>query len=265
MEIIEIKGLKATARHGVYEEEKRNPQPFVFDVRLELDARGAAKSDDVSDTVNYAEVSRLVYDFCTGNCFNLIERLAYGAAFLIAEKFTAIRAAEVTVHKPQAPVGLSFDDITVTARVERCDVLLSLGSSIGDGKKALDGAVEELGKLRGVTVKKVSDYIETEPYGGVACNKFLNCGVRIDCLLSPRELLERIHVIEAAFGRVRKRRWEDRTLDIDIIFFGDKIIREEGLSVPHPDYSARDFVLTPLKCIAPDFVCPVTGKRLTDM
>jgi 2-amino-4-hydroxy-6-hydroxymethyldihydropteridine diphosphokinase len=78
-------------------------------------------------------------------------------------------------------------------------------------------------------------------------------------------LLDIIHQIEGAAGRVRKERWGDRTLDIDIVFFGDKIIRQRGLSIPHPDYANRDFVLTPIKEIAPDFVCPLTGKRMSDM
>ena len=98
----------------------------------------------------------------------------------------------------------------------------------------------------------------------MAKNTFTNCGVKIECLISARGLLEEIHGIEKEFGRVRNERWGDRTLDIDIVFFGNKIIREEGLSVPHPDYRSRDFVVIPLKEIAPDFVCPVTGKRLSD-
>ncbi len=64
---------------------------------------------------------------------------------------------------------------------------------------------------------------------------------------------------------MRTKRWGDRTLDIDIIFFGDMIIAEEGLCIPHPDYKNRDFVLRPLKQIAPDFVCPLTHLRIADM
>lgn len=265
MSAIDIKGLEVTACHGVAPQEKTNPQPFFFDISIECDTSSAAKSDDVNDTVNYAEVCEIVTRFCKQNTFNLIERLAHGAAFTIVRKYAKISAAEVTVHKPQAPVGLPFSDISVTARAERNNVVLSLGSSEGDKKATLDGAIEELSSLDGVKVLKVSDYIQTQPYGGAARNEFLNCAVLVECLISPRGLLNAIHQIEAKFGRKREVRWGDRTLDIDIIFFGNKVVAEEGLSIPHPDYANRDFVLSPLKQIVPGFVCPVTGKRVSDI
>lgn len=264
MSAIDIKGLEVSACHGVLPQEKKTSQPFVFDISIECDISSAAKSDNVCDTVNYAEVCEIVTQFCKRNSFNLIERLAYGAAFTVVEKYANITAAEVTVHKPQAPVGLPFSDISVTARVERNKVVLSLGSSEGDKKATLDGAIKELSALDGVKVLKVSDYIKTQPYGGAAKNEFLNCAVLTECLISPRGLLNSIHGIEAKFGRKREVRWGDRTLDIDIIFFGNKVIAEEGLSVPHPDYKSRDFVLIPIKQIAPGLVCPVTGKRVFD-
>jgi 2-amino-4-hydroxy-6-hydroxymethyldihydropteridine diphosphokinase len=89
--------------------------------------------------------------------------------------------------------------------------------------------------------------------------------VEAECLIPPRALLDEIHKIESEGGRTRTVRWEDRTLDIDIIFFGDKIIAERGLAIPHPDYANRSFVLEPIKEIAPDFVCPVTRKRMSDL
>lgn len=265
MSAITVKGLKVSARHGVLSVEKINPQPFVFDIKIDCDACSAALSDNVSDTVNYAEVCALVTSFCKNNSFNLIETLAYGAAMKIAETFGASNAVEVTVHKPEAPVGLPFGDISVTARVERNTVVLSLGSSEGDRKATLDGAVKALNSLAGFKVLKVSDYIETEPYGGAAENAFLNCALTAECLLSPRGLLKNIRGIESDFGRVRTTRWGDRTLDVDIVFFGNKIIEEEGLCIPHPDYLNRSFVITPVKQIAPDFVCPVKHKRMSDL
>lgn len=264
MNEITIKGLKVAACHGVLPSEKDNPQPFVFDAVLGLDTDAAADSDSVSDTVDYAGVCALLNSFCKDNSFNLIERLAQGAAFIIMEKHPALRYARVTVHKPQAPVGLPVEDIAVTVTVERNTVLLSLGASLSDKKAALDGAIDCLKDIRGVTVTRVSDYMESEPYGGVARNTFLNCAVAAECLLSPRTLLKEIHSIEEKFGRKRTVRWEDRTLDIDIIFFGNKIIEEEGLTIPHSDYKSRGFVLAPLKQIAPYFTCPLTHKKIIE-
>lgn len=265
MSAISIKGLAVSACHGVLAEEKVNPQPFVFDIDIDCLTYAAACADDVNLTVNYAEVCQIVTAYCGGNCFNLIEKLAHGTAFLLARSFPQITAVSVTVHKPQAPIGLPFSDVSVSARVERNTVALSLGSSMGDGKATLDGALNKLAEIDGVKLLKVSDYIQSKPYGGAAHNTFTNCAALAECLLPPRVLLDEIHRIEADFGRVRDVRWGDRTLDIDIIFFGNKVIAEEGLCVPHPDYRNRGFVIAPLKSIAPDFVCPVTLKRIADM
>ncbi|MCM1438227.1 MAG: 2-amino-4-hydroxy-6-hydroxymethyldihydropteridine diphosphokinase [Roseburia sp.] len=264
MNEITVKGLRVEACHGVLPQEKVTPQPFVFDMEISCDTTAAAKSDDLSLTVNYGEVCRAVNGFCLGNSFNLIETLSHGAAFMLAGKFPQISKVTVTVHKPQAPVGLPFSDVSVSSTVERNTVILSLGSSMGDRQAALNFAIKSLGEINGVTVEKVSGYIATKPYGGVAENEFLNCAVKLNCLLPPRSLLEKIHVIESAAGRVRGKRWGDRTLDIDIVFFGGKIIAEEGLCVPHPDYFNRPFVLVPIKQIAPDFVCPLLHKRMSD-
>ena len=265
MSVIEIKGLKVEACHGVHEEEKRSPQPFVFDIKLFLDCVKASNSDDIFSTVNYSEVSHLVYDYCKGNTFNLIEKLSYGAAMLIAEKYPALNAVEVTVHKPHAPIGLPFDDVCITQKISRRTVLLSLGSSEGDRRANLEGGIAALKNIRGVKLLNTSSFSETEPYGGVAKNKFLNCAVSLECLLDAKTLLDEIHEIEAEFKRVRDTRWADRTLDIDIVFFGSEVIEEEGLCVPHPDYMNRRFFIQPLKEIAPDFVCPVCHKRISDL
>lgn len=265
MNAITVKGLKVTARHGVLPEEKNNAQPFVFDIAIDCDTFSAALSDDVSATVNYAEVCRAVTAFCVRNIFDLIETLAYKTAFMLAEKFGAVSAVEVTVHKPQAPVGLPFEDICVFARVERNKVVLSLGSNLGDGAQTLDGAIDKITALDGVTLLKVSNYMKSAPYGGVADKEFTNCALLLECLLPPRALLKELNKIEAEFGRTREKRWGNRTLDIDIVFFGNKIIEKEGLCVPHPDYFNRPFVVGPVKQIAPDFVCPLTHKRMSDL
>ena len=264
MNDIQIKGLEVTACHGVLAEEKITPQPFIFDISISVDTRAAALSDDLSEAVNYAEVCTLVHDFCLNNRFNLIEALAGRCADLLIRRFKKAAAVQVTVHKPKAPIGLPFSDVSVTAAAERNTVALSLGSSIGDGEKTLEGAIRALGETDGLTVQKVSTFIKSQPYGGVAQNEFVNCAVLMECLITPRALLKEIHRIEADFLRVRDMRWGDRTLDIDIVFFGSKVIAEEGLCIPHPDYHNRPFVIEPLKQIAPDFTCPRLHRRIAD-
>ncbi|MGN1372780.1 MAG: 2-amino-4-hydroxy-6-hydroxymethyldihydropteridine diphosphokinase [Candidatus Coproplasma sp.] len=265
MREINIKGIKVSACHGVLESEKTSPQPFVFDVAIDCDISSPALTDNVKDTVDYAEVCTIVTNYCKKHSFNLIERLANGVAEEIIKRFNIIKAVEVTVHKPHAPIPHPFEDVYVTARVERNEVVLSLGSSEGEKEESLQFAVDRLAKTYGIEVLKVSSFIQSSPYGGVAKNIFLNGAVLIRTILSPRRLLKTINEIEAEGGRVRTKRWADRTLDIDIIYFGNKVIQENGLCVPHPDYINRQFVLIPLKQIVPQFVCPLTHKRVIDL
>lgn len=264
MDKILIRGLEISACHGVKDFEKTEPQPFVFDADLYFGFHAAYQSDDLADTLNYSEACKIIAATVRGNSFNLIEKLAYECAYAVMNALPAKKIL-LTVYKPKAPLKQKFDSVGVTVEVERNTVYLSLGSSMGDRKNYLDYALKTIGAHPLVKVKKVSSYIETEPYGGVAENKFLNCAAEIETLLTPQQLLTFTRSVEDGAGRVRARRWADRTLDVDIIFFGKKIITEDNLTVPHPEYGKRSFVLAPLKEIAPDFVCPVLKKAVKDL
>lgn len=262
---IKIRGLEISACHGVHGFEKQTPQRFVFDADLTADFYEAAKNDDLDGTVNYSAVCSLIEKVTTQNTLNLIEKLAFECAFQIMEKFLTVSKITLTVNKPDAPLKLKFETVAAEVELARETVYLSLGSSEGDKKAYLDTAIEKLNTTRGVRVEKVSEYVETAPVGGVAKNQFLNCAVQIETVLLPRQLLKEINRIESECGRVRKTRWADRTLDIDIIFFGSRIINEQNLIIPHPRYRERQFVLQPLKCIAPEFFCPDINKYLKDL
>lgn len=249
-----VRGLEIFACHGVNDFEKVEPQRFIFDIDVETDFYSAAKEDDLSGTVNYSKLCKLVTEVTQGNVFNLIEKLAYECAYAVLENFPSVNKISLTVNKPDAPMKRKFQSVGVTVCLERELVYLSLGSSMGDKRKYISNALEKLGLTRGVKVLKVSDTIVTKPYGGVAENDFLNCAACVSTFLSPHALLNEIHRIESECGRVRDKRWGDRTLDIDIIFFGDKKINDENLIIPHPDYMNRDFVKIPLKQIAPHLI-----------
>lgn len=264
MDTIFVKGLEISACHGVNDSEKIRPQPFVFDIELGFDLYKAGRTDDLGDTVNYSAVCKTVTEVVCANSFNLIEKLAAECAFAILDKFPVSRVS-LTLNKPDAPMNRKFESVGVRVEYERETVYLSLGSSLGDRKGHIDGAIAKLAATRGIEVKKRSAYIETPPYGGVAVNKFLNCAAEIITYLPPHALLSEIHRIEDECGRVRGRRWDDRTLDIDIIFYGGRVIRTPDLTVPHPEYYKRDFVLSPLKAVAGEFVCPIFHKKIKDI
>ena len=88
---------------------------------------------------------------------------------------------------------------------------------------------------------------------------------QISTYLSPKELLDAIHQIEDKANRIRDVRWGDRTLDIDIVFFGDIVSNDEALTLPHPDFQNREFVLSPLVEIAPNFRCPLSKKTVKEL
>lgn len=122
---------------------------------------------------------------------------------------------------------------------------LSLGSSMGNKQAILESAIENLKNL-GETLK-ISSFYETEPWGGVAKNTFLNAAVKLKTELSPLDLLHACQKIETKHGRTRNEKWEDRTLDIDIISYDDLVINTPELKIPHPLAKERDFVMIPMR------------------
>lgn len=116
---IKISGIKSDGIHGVLDQEKRTPQPFIVDIELELDLETAATEDDLSETVNYDEVAKLVVEVIKGPSLNLIEALADRIANRILHSFDLIDEVKVTVHKPRAPISVPFDDVSVTLKKSR--------------------------------------------------------------------------------------------------------------------------------------------------
>ena len=110
---IALTGIRIFGRHGVYDDERRDGQDFVVDVTMHVDTRRAASTDDVADTVHYGEVAEQIAAIVGGEPVNLLETLAARIADRLLENAT-IHAVRVTVHKPDAPIPVPFDDVTVT-------------------------------------------------------------------------------------------------------------------------------------------------------
>lgn len=115
---ITVTGIRAIGYHGVYDQEKRDGQPFVADVTVELDTRPAAGSDDVADTLHYGELAEQVAAILAGDPVDLLERLAQRIADAVLDH-PIVETVEVTLHKPQAPIPVPFDDVTLTIRRSR--------------------------------------------------------------------------------------------------------------------------------------------------
>lgn len=146
------------------------------------------------------------------------------------------------------------------------DCLVSFGSNLGDREKTIREALSLLQAIPECECSAVSSLIETLPVGGEEGQEaFLNGVVRFDCELSAEELHERLRLIERKLGRERHERWSARTLDLDLIAYGDSIIDEEELRVPHPRMSFRSFVLKPACEVSPDWVHPELGATLSEL
>ena len=123
-------------------------------------------------------------------------------------------------------------------------------------------ATRRLGAAEGVTLVNESSLYETEPWGSVVQGPFINCAVEITYRLGPRSLLELLKGIELDMGRTPSVPNGPREIDLDILFYGDAVIEEEGLVIPHPRLHRRAFVLVPLAEIAPGFIHPELGKSV---
>lgn len=124
---------------------------------------------------------------------------------------------------------------------------IGIGSNLGDRRQYIDKAIARMDDGPQVAVKRVSAIYETEPVGGIPQGKYLNGVIEIETDLAPRQLLARLNMIEEELGRERRVKNGPRTIDLDILYYGDERIEEEGLIVPHPKIEERGFVLRGLR------------------
>ena len=268
---IVLRGISARGFHGVLDFEKRDGQTFVVDVVLEVDLTAAGASDDLADTVNYAEVAGDIVALIEGEPLNLIEALAARIADRVLAR-PLVEAVEVVVHKPEAPVGHPFTDVQVRVQRERqAPVVIAMGSNIGDSLETLHDAAVALYGL--IDIDEVSPVVETDPVGGPDQPAYLNAVVTGTTSLAPSSLLAGLLDIEQAYGRTREVRWGPRTLDLDLIQYGDPVfdtdVRMDGatLTLPHPRAHERAFVLVPWLQADPEAALRVQGqvRRVADL
>ncbi len=144
------------------------------------------------------------------------------------------------------------------------DIYIAMGSNLGDRAGNLLRALQLL-PAWGVHIKKVSDFLENKAYGVTDQPDFLNAVARVETRLEPEQLLQVLLKVEKTMGRVRKRHWGERNIDLDLLLYGNLVYQSKTLTLPHPDMLNREFVLAPLAQIAPDFVHPVVGKTIQEL
>lgn len=147
------------------------------------------------------------------------------------------------------------------------DIYLALGSNLGDKKRNIESAIEQI-ELRIGKVITLSSIYETLPVGFESENSFLNAACRVSTKLHPLEVLQSTQVIEKELGRKSKsidQAYSDRIIDIDLLLFDNQIIEYPQLIVPHPHLHERDFVLNPLAEIAPNVYHPILKETISEL
>jgi len=259
MDRIEIRELVVMTIVGVLPHERELEQPLQIDVDLHVDLHDAGLSDELGDTADYGDVAERLADLARESKDRLLERLAERMCEL-ALSIHRVEAVDVTVTKlrPPIPENVSSTAVRLHRRRDRSlprprshQAILALGTNLGDREGFLRLAVDS---LPGILRK--SQVFETDPVGGPeGQSAYLNMVVAVETELDPYALLRRCRQIESTALRQRVQHWGPRTLDIDVLFYDDVRIDDPELTIPHPRYAQRRFVLAPLSEVAPER-CP---------
>lgn len=264
MDKLDIKGLEVFAYHGLFPAEKELGQKFVFDISLTYPMTQSATTGDLTQSVHYGQLCQQVTEWCQSSKEDLIETVAYRILEKIFNHYPIVQRVDITLKKPWAPVHLPLETCSVTLTREKSRAFIGLGTNLGDKLANLTLAKEKIIQA-GLTILKESSFLETEPWGGVEQDGFLNQVIEIETWLPAEELLQTLLGIELEMGRVREIKWGPRLIDLDVLFIEDKIIYTDDLIIPHPYVAEREFVLTSLAEIAPHYVHPVLNKPMRQL
>jgi len=142
---------------------------------------------------------------------------------------------------------------------------IGIGSNLGDKLANCFNAIDRVGRIQGCTVTSRSDFFRTEPVGVEGHDWYVNAAISLEAAIPARRLLEELLSIERDLGRKRNKKWEPRTIDLDILLFGRDVTDEKDLTVPHPLMHLRKFVLVPMVQLAPGLIHPLLNQTMTQL
>lgn len=293
-----LEGLSFKGYHGVLPEERKRGQQFLVDVELVLPDFLWPGEDDLRETVDYSAVYQTVKMAVEGEAVNLLETLGERVAAALFARYPAEEVI-LSIRKPEAPLGEEKGRAGVRLKVQRREwearesqknkaraslkegpgreakekdrgqaeqvrAYIGLGSNLGDKRAFLRQALGLLAVHPRVCLEKVSSFYETRPVGVSPELPFINAVAEISTSLSAEELLALLRKIEEELGRSRPYPGAPRTIDLDLLLYGEEQIALPHLVVPHPRLPERDFVLAPLLEIAPEVRLP-SGKTAKEL
>ena len=265
MDKLIIRDLEVFGYRGVHPREDKRGEKFVISAELLLDLKLAGITDRISNTINSVQLCRELEEQFSNNSHKLMERSAEELATYILLNYGMVRHVSLTLKKPWAPVGRNVQFVGVEIEREWRDAYIGLGSNMGDRLNYILQAVQAMENSELTRVVDVSPVYETAPVGVTDQPSFLNAVAKVQTLLPPRSLITTLLSFEKSLERVRTQRWGPRTIDLDILFFGDLITSFEEVVVPHPRLHRRMFVVRPLADVAPYFHHPVIGERVVQI
>jgi len=265
MDKIIIEDLEIFANHGVMPEENIVGQKFIISAMLLLDLSIAGQTDDLYQSVNYAQICDDISVLMRSKTHLLLETCAEHIAKHILLNYTLVQSVSIKIEKPWAPIKQHLKTVSIEITRKRSTAYLSLGSNLGDKKANLDEALKHLA-YDDVIVNKVSSYHDTSPISDIKQDDYINCAAEVSTTMTAKELMVYILKIEAQLGRTRPAPINaPRIIDIDILFFGDEISSHNDIVLPHPRMHERLFVLVPLCEINPYLVHPLAKQRICDI
>ncbi|MGC8571035.1 MAG: 2-amino-4-hydroxy-6-hydroxymethyldihydropteridine diphosphokinase [Caldivirga sp.] len=260
---ISIRGLRVETIIGVKPSERAKPQQVVIDVDAWADLSEGAAKDSIECTVDYKVLKDELISYVSNVDFKLIETLADKVAKVCLQDHR-IRMVRVKVEKPGALTGAEAASVEVVKerRSKLVDVYIAVGSNInpsGNVKEAIVKLRNEFGPLKVSTVYLTKPIPDNQP-------PYYNCVVWVKTALSPIIIKETLRSIEDELGRTRVGdKYAPRTIDLDLILYGNLIINGGGLRIPDPEISSRPFLTIPLFELNPDLVIPGLNKSIREI
>lgn len=263
---IVLTGLKVSCIIGIFDWEREQKQDVVIDLKFPGDIRKASLRDHIDDTVDYKKIAKTTIAFVEKSRFHLVETLAERLAELLLKNFH-LAEIDLTVSKPGAirgsqNVGIQIHRFPAGAGTHPV-VYFGLGSNIHP-RENLETVLKQIHKVSPLI--GLSHVYETSPVGYARQAPFWNMVVAVKNGQKPEAIRNWTHTLEKKAGRSPSSNANGpRTLDVDLLLWGDRVEKHKGFSIPHPDIEHKAFVLFPLLELDPNLVHPALGRPLIEL